>query len=43
MKNSTHNKITGKELKEALKLAKKANREIYEVQKKALKESINLN
>ncbi len=35
-------KITGKELKEALKLAKKASKEIYEVQKKALKESIHL-
>jgi len=33
-------KITGKELKEALQLAKKANKEVYEVQKKALKESI---
>jgi len=36
-------KITSKELKEVLKLAKKVNKEIYEVQKKALKESIKLN
>ena len=35
-------KITGKELKEALKLAEKASKEIHEVQKKALKESIKL-
>ena len=35
-------KITSGELKEVLKLAKRANREIYEVQKKALKESIKL-
>ena len=35
-------KITSKELKEVLKLARKANKEIYEVQKKALKESIKL-
>ena len=35
-------KITGKELKEVLKLARKANKEIYEVQKKALKESVKL-
>ena len=35
--------ITSKELKEVLKLARKANKEIYEVQKKALKESIKLN
>ena len=33
-------KITSKELKEVLKLAKKVNKEIYEVQKKALKDSI---
>ncbi len=33
-------KITTKQLKEAVKLAKKACEEIYEVQKKALKESI---
>jgi ribonuclease PH len=36
-------KITSKELKEVLKLARKANKEIYEVQKKALKESVKLN
>lgn len=35
-------KINGKELKEALKLAKKASKEIHEVQKKALKESVKL-
>jgi len=35
-------KINSKELKEAIKLAKKATEEIYEVQKKALKESIKL-
>src|SRR3989304_8998336 len=34
-------KITSAELKEVLKLAKKANREIYEVQKKALKDSLD--
>jgi exosome complex component RRP41 len=33
-------KITTEQLKEAVKLAKKACEEIYEVQKKALKESI---
>ncbi len=33
-------KITTKQLKEAVKLARKACKEIYEVQKKALKESI---
>lgn len=33
-------KITSKELKEALKLAEKANKEIAEVQKQALKESL---
>jgi len=33
-------KINSKELKEVLKLARKANKEVYEVQKKALKESI---
>jgi exosome complex component RRP41 len=33
-------KITKEQLKEAVELAKKANREIHEVQKKALKESI---
>jgi len=33
-------KITPGELKEAVKMAKKANQEIYEVQKKALKESL---
>ena len=35
-------KISGKELKEAVKMAKKATREIYEIQKKALKESVKL-
>ena len=35
-------KITSKELKEVLKLARKANREIFEIQKKALKESVKL-
>lgn len=33
-------KITPEELKEAVKMARKANQEIYEVQKKALKESV---
>lgn len=33
-------KITGKELKEAVKLARKACKEIYEIQKKVLKESL---
>jgi exosome complex component RRP41 len=33
-------KITGEQLKEAVELAKKAKDKIYEVQKKALKESI---
>ena len=33
-------KITKDELKEAIKMAKKASEEIYEVQKKALKESV---
>jgi len=35
-------KITSKELKEVLKLARKANREIFEIQKKVLKESVKL-
>lgn len=35
-------KITTKELKEALKMAKKACKEIYEIQKKVLKESVKL-
>ena len=35
-------KITGKELKEAVRMARKANQEVYEVQKKALKESIKM-
>ena len=35
-------KITSAQLKEALELARKANKEIYELQKKALKESIKL-
>ena len=35
-------KITSKELKEAIELAKEATKEIYEVQKKALKESVDL-
>tara|TARA_Y100000310_G_C20684279_1_gene817996 strand:+ start:2789 stop:3508 length:720 start_codon:yes stop_codon:yes gene_type:complete len=35
-------KINAKQLKEAIKLAKEACKEIYEVQKKALKESINI-
>lgn len=35
-------KITSKELKEALKMAKKACKDIYEVQKKVLKESVKL-
>ncbi|MBM3228476.1 exosome complex exonuclease Rrp41 [Candidatus Pacearchaeota archaeon] len=34
-------KITSQELKEAIELARKAGKEIYEVQKKALKESSN--
>ena len=33
-------RITSKELKEAIELARKAGKEIYEVQKKALKESL---
>ncbi|MBI3623927.1 exosome complex exonuclease Rrp41 [Candidatus Pacearchaeota archaeon] len=33
-------KITGKELKEAIELARKASKQIYELQKKALKEVI---
>lgn len=33
-------RITGKELKEAIEMAKKATQEIYEVQKKALKDSL---
>ena len=33
-------KITSKELKEAIELARKATKEIYEVQKKALKDSL---
>lgn len=35
-------KITGSQLKEVLRMARKANKEVYEVQKKALKESIKL-
>jgi len=35
-------KISSQELKEVLKLAKKVNKEIHEVQKKALKESLKL-
>jgi len=35
-------KITDEELKQAIELAKKATKEVYEVQKKALKESVNL-
>jgi len=35
-------KITTKDLKEAISLAGKASKEIYEVQKKALKDSLNL-
>ena len=35
-------KITTEQLKEVIEMALKANKEIYEVQKKALKESINL-
>jgi exosome complex component RRP41 len=35
-------KITGKQLKEAVSLAKKSCREIYELQKKVLKESVDL-
>ena len=34
-------KITSKELKEAIELARKATKEVYEVQKKALKDSLN--
>jgi len=34
-------KITTKQLKEAIKLAEKATKEIYEIQKKALKESLS--
>ena len=33
-------KITAPQLKEAIELAKKANQEIYEIQKKALKDSV---
>ena len=33
-------KITGKELKEAIELASRATKQIYEIQKKALKESV---
>ncbi|MBU2503656.1 MAG: exosome complex exonuclease Rrp41 [Nanoarchaeota archaeon] len=43
----THIQLDGKiddvQLKEAIELARKATKEIYEVQKKALKESVNLN
>jgi ribonuclease PH len=35
-------KITSKDLKEAIKLASKATKEIYEVQKKALKNSLKI-
>ena len=35
-------KITTKDLKEAIKLASKATREIYEIQKKALKDSLKI-
>ena len=35
-------KITSKDLKEAIKLASKATKEVYEVQKKALKDSLNM-
>ena len=35
-------KITSKELKEVLKLARKANKDIFEIQKKTLKESVKL-
>ncbi len=35
-------KITSKDLKEAINLASKASKEIYEVQKKALKDSLNI-
>ncbi len=35
-------KITAKQLKEAIEMAKKATKKIYEVQKKALKESIGV-
>jgi exosome complex component RRP41 len=35
-------KITSKELKEAIELARKTTKKIYEVQKKALKEAINI-
>lgn len=35
-------KITGKQLKEVLRLAREANRKVFEVQKKALKESIKM-
>jgi len=35
-------KITTKDLKEAIKLAEKATKEVYEVQKKALKESLKI-
>jgi len=35
-------KITSKELKEVLELARKVNKEVFEVQKKALKESLKL-
>jgi ribonuclease PH len=35
-------KIGTKQLKEAIKLAKKACKDIYEVQKAALKESVDL-
>jgi exosome complex component RRP41 len=34
-------KITAKELKEAIELAKKATKQIYEIQKKALKEALD--
>ena len=35
-------KINSKELKEAIELARKVGKEIYEVQKKALKESLDI-
>ena len=35
-------KINSKQLKKAIEMARKSSKEIYEVQKKALKESVNL-
>ena len=35
-------KITGAQMKEAIELARKANQKIFEIQKKALKESVKL-